>query len=407
MPPKAGSGRSAKNYCWTYNRPTDTSDDDWEELIERIQLVAEAEDVVYHVFQYERGSGTERDHLQGYTVLNRRCTMIGVKRDYFHGLNVWLTTARGTPQQNKVYCTKESTRISGPWEFGVVPGGQGRRSDLENAADVVQTRGPGQVAIDMPGVYIRHYRGLHALDAQLTRMNCPALRDQSNCAVIWGPTDLGKSHVACTMDSGFDTYIVPVQNTGNLWFDGYSGQRTIIFDDFDPGTVPYRTLLRICDRYRLELPIKGGFVMANWTNVVFTCNQPPNLWYPHELYEHGPLERRLGLVVQVSSRDECGLFKAAFITRFFPEIPLEEVFATVVPEVNPEVVGNRGQQPRETASQSDASMGPATELQDAHAFVGGFDPEALQAFEVGLEDELAAFESFDELTEPFGTFTEE
>ena len=401
---------SAKNYCWTYNRPGDTPDETWEALIERMKLVGEVAGVIYHVFQHERGDGTERDHLQGYTSLDRRCTMITVKRDFFMGLSVWLTPAKGTPQQNKTYCTKVSTRISGPWEFGAMPAASGRRTDLEDAAEIVQTRGPAQVAIDFPALYIRHYRGLHALDSQLQRLNAPVLRDPCNCAVMWGPTDLGKSHAATAMDSPLDTFIVPIQNTGNIWFDGYNGQRTVIFDDFDPKTVPFRTLLRICDRFRLEIPVKGGFVLASWTNVIFTANLPPHTWYNEaemrQIYRGGPLERRLGLVHSCATRPDCGLFKAAFITRFFPEIPLDEDSATVVPEVVPEVDGNIERQPRESVAETQDF--DFFETEDADAFVGGFDPEALDAYEAEIDAELAAFDLEDlDPTQPFGSFQEE
>lgn len=59
---------------------------------------------------------------------------------------------------------------------------------------------------------------------------------------------------------------------GNLWLDGYHGQKTIIFDEFY-GWIKYDLLLRICDRYPLQLPIKGGFVQCQATTFVFTSNK--------------------------------------------------------------------------------------------------------------------------------------
>ena len=42
---------------------------------------------------------------------------------------------KGTHEQAKQYCTKELTRVEGPWEFGrdLEPG---RRFDLENVAEI-------------------------------------------------------------------------------------------------------------------------------------------------------------------------------------------------------------------------------------------------------------------------------
>jgi len=398
---------SAKNWCWTYNRETGVLDDEWEQMVERFQSLGSVDEVVYLVFQQERGSGTSRDHLQGYVQLNRRCTMATVKRDVFMSTTVHLEKARGTPKQNHTYCTKDEGRVSGPWEFGTICDGQGARTDLKKAAELVKNSGAARVAEEMPSIYIRYSKGLHSLESQLRRSNTEVLRPPVSCAVLVGPTGVGKSHAAVTLDTAEETFIVPIQNTGALWFDGYNGQRTIIFDDFDTKCVPYRTLLRICDRYRLELPVKGGFVVANWSNVVFTANDPPNQWYQsEEPYHGGPLERRLGLVLDVFDRNACGLFRASYITTFYPEIPLESTGLTI-PEVEPEVAGNTEQQPRESVAESADSDAVAEMAQDfvagvEDAFVGGFNEEHLDDDWLSLEAELAALEP-ESLTEPFGS----
>ena len=52
--------------------------------------------------------------------------------------------ARGSEEQNKAYCTKEDTRESGPFEFGVYDkdaGKQGNRSDLAEIAMMARRRG--------------------------------------------------------------------------------------------------------------------------------------------------------------------------------------------------------------------------------------------------------------------------
>ncbi len=377
-------------------------------MVERFQTLGELEQVIYLVFQQERGSAEQRDHLQGYVQLSRRCSLAAVKRDVFMSCTVHLIVAKGSPQKNRTYCTKDEGRISGPYEFGEVQAGTGHRTDLDQAAELVRTQGAAQVARDFPAQYVRWNKGLKALEAQLQRFGASAMREVVNCAVLWGPTDLGKSHAAFTLDSPADTFVVPIQNSGALWFDGYEGQRTLIFDDFDPKTVPYRTLLRVCDRYRLELPVKGGFVVGKWRNVVFTANDPPAQWYQkEEPYEGGPLERRLGLVLPVFDRNACGLFKAAFITTFFEELVDNELKGPEGPEVDPEVAGNNvaaTSGPVAESADSDTVVFNTTvaEPEDADAFVGGFDVEALDEEWFSLEAELAALEPDSEVTEPFG-----
>lgn len=47
-----------------------------------------------------------------------------------------------------------------------------------------------------------------------------------------------------------------------LWFDWYFGQKRVVFDDFRPWWCRFDYLLRLLDRYKMLVPVKGGFV--NW-----------------------------------------------------------------------------------------------------------------------------------------------
>ncbi len=409
---------SSKNWCWTYNRPDETPDEVWDQLVDRMKSVIEEDGVNYLVFQAERGQ-QGREHLQGYIMLDRRCTLATVKRDFFHVNEIHLESARGSPSANKTYCTKNDGRVAGPFEFGTLQAASGARNDLYEAAVTAQTRGVAAVAADMPELYIRYHRGLNAYSQLNARLNAPAIRDNPCTAVIWGSTGLGKSHAAFSMDNPADTYVVPIQNKGALWFDGYEAQRTIIFDDFDPGTVPYRTLLRLLDRYRLEISVKGGFALAQWRNILITSNHPPSIWYPVSeagQYEGGPLERRLELIYPVENRLDCNAFAKVFQDRFYHEEASSEVSTPLtIPEVIPEVGGNTVPPPQQPVAESEILPQWAVDAQNAaetlFGFDGGFDPDALDAYESQLDAELAALgveeSSFDELTEPFGTYEEE
>ena len=93
---------------------------------------------------------------------------------------------------------------------------------------------------------------------------------------LWGETGTGKTRAACSGTYGDDWFIVPPDTRGAHWFDGYSGQKTIIFDDVDPTwQVPRPTWLRWLDGHALQVPVKGGFHHALWTTVVITSNFCP------------------------------------------------------------------------------------------------------------------------------------
>ncbi len=115
--------------------------------------------------------------------------------------------------------------------------------------------------------------------------------------VYWGSTGTGKSY-RC-LQEGIDwadvvPYYMPIlQEGGPVWTDGYLGDRAVIFEDFDGSQVPYRTLLRLLDRYPVKPPYKGGY--NNWCPqlILINSNLHPQMWYPKEVWACGPLERRL------------------------------------------------------------------------------------------------------------------
>lgn len=76
--------------------------------------------------QKEKAPETGREHFQGYLSLTAPMRLSGVKAilkdDTAH-----LEVCKGTPKQSWDYCTKEDTRIDGPWTYGEAPKGQGAR----------------------------------------------------------------------------------------------------------------------------------------------------------------------------------------------------------------------------------------------------------------------------------------
>ncbi len=78
------------------------------------------------------------------------------------------------------------------------------------------------------------------------------------------------------------------------WCDGYSGQADIVIEDF-AGSIEYRILLRMLDEYKLQMPVKGGFVAWAPERIWISSNLHPRDWYPSNNYDGGPLERRLEL----------------------------------------------------------------------------------------------------------------
>lgn len=127
---------SAKNWTITYNDAILATTTYVDNLIQRIPELLLSGGVGYLVLQSERGqSGT--DHIQGYVQFSARRTLKQVKETlepFFPGCH--LEKAKGSPEQNRTYCTKQETRTAGPWEFGSISK-PGKRNDIQEFVDAM------------------------------------------------------------------------------------------------------------------------------------------------------------------------------------------------------------------------------------------------------------------------------
>lgn len=168
------------------------------------------------------------------------------------------------------YCSKEESRIDGPWELGEKPE-QGRRNDLEMAAKMYLEVGEKEFAEEEPGIFVKHYKGLR----ELKSISMDTHRDPNKPPTViwlWGLAGTGKTRTA--IEAHWDYYI----KDGTRWWDGYEHQQAIIIDDFD-GEWPYRDLLRLLDRYPYQGQVKGGYKKINSPYIYITCEyEPKHFW---------------------------------------------------------------------------------------------------------------------------------
>jgi hypothetical protein len=245
--------------------------------------------VTYFVMQKERGAqGTE--HFQGYIHMANPVTMRAIKdiiNDRIH-----CEIARGNGQQNKDYCTKEEGRIDGPWEFGELPT-QGKRKDLELMRDAVVNDGKTReqlIMSDLCSTALRYDKAY----ATLRRIRAKKIGQQKpEVWVLWGATGAGKSRRARTLAPG------AYEKADGKWWDGYDGEESVIWDDFDPEQYPLRALLKITDYYGKKVEVKGSYDELIVTKIVFTSNIRPEHWYMNESQEHrDALLRRIDHIIE-------------------------------------------------------------------------------------------------------------
>lgn len=278
---------ASRRWCFTLNNP-ETDELKFPEVFVR-----------YAIWQRERGAeGTE--HLQGYIELNKpeRLSFMRnvVPRAHFE-------IAKGTRDQARDYCRKTDTRVAGPFEFGVwKAGGQGSRSDLNAVKELIDNgAGEQEIAESNFGTWCRNYRAFR----EYKRIKTEARNWEVSVQVFWGDPGTGKSRKA--MEENFGAYWKPKGN----WWDGYEQQETVIIDEFY-GWLPYDFLLRLCDRYPLNVEIKGGTVSFVAKKIIFTSNKHPDEWYTKENLDKRAFARRVTQLIRFTGDqqyDDTAVYK--------------------------------------------------------------------------------------------------
>lgn len=265
-----------RRWCFTWNNPPTL--EAWTLLPQGVTLL---------VWQAERGEqGTL--HLQGYVKTRASVSMGAVKR-LLDANEIHLEQARGQEKQCIDYCTKEDTRVEGPWRLGEEVS-QGARTDIANMAKLAMDGATDrQLAEADPVCFLRNNRGFAALRS--TRP--PPHRPNMHTIVLWGPPGTGKSH--WWHERFPDAYSVPLSMKGHVqWFTGYNGEKVIVFDDFR-GEVhrEISEVLHWLDVYPLLVRTNTGMVPAQWELVIFTSNVDPKDWYSAYSPQTDALMRRL------------------------------------------------------------------------------------------------------------------
>lgn len=290
----------------------------------------------YLVCQQERGAGTGRLHWQGYVQFTSAVRAPQV-RSLLSCAWAWVKPARGTPQQARAYCMKETTRVPGGdvIERGSIVETQGKRNDLDDVYSMIKG---GARMIDVldaqPTSFMRYTRGIQAASHLLrTAAASTTLRDPE-IIVVWGPPGSGKSKWVWDTYGGENMYTLSLSGSA-IWWDGYDGQETVLLDDY-AGQIPFRSLLNYTDRYPVQCPVKGSMVWLAATRIIFTSNLHWSCWYqadPTHRRDLAALQRRISMVRHVPA------WGAEHVVQMRGADPTDSALWVPLPEPTPHAPG--------------------------------------------------------------------
>jgi hypothetical protein len=227
----------------------------------------------YLIYSVEKGSNTERYHLQGYVAFKRKKTFNGAMNAL--QTHCHIEKARGSPQQNLDYISKEQP----PVIHGEMPTnvGQGQRSDILDFQKAVlnnEFKSWEEVMMSPDHCEIVAKRQRWARD--LFNISRKRLRKSEgfnvNKKVIWiyGDTGTGKTRFVYENTDADDLY---VYDPSSKWFDGYNGESVILVDDL--AQQRYQKIdwwLRFLQGYPLNVEIKGGYTVLQDKTIYITSN---------------------------------------------------------------------------------------------------------------------------------------
>lgn len=293
------SARQVRHWCFTLNNY----------LPEDITICRSLIDngAIYCCFQPEIGaSGTA--HIQGFVSFQNGRLLGGVRRAFHRGdgtATVHLEAMRGTAEQAIEYCSKDDTRDTNAdfafEEYGTRPrpgvGSKGGRSDvLAVGVDIKSGKGKRHVFTEHPDVFIRYHRGIEAAIA-LVQNDHP--RDfKTEVFWYWGPTGTGKSRKV-SEEVPVDAYWKSPEHS---WWDGYYGQEVVVLDDYRCDFCKFSQLLRIFDRYPLQVQVKGSTVQFLAKKIYVTSPRAPlEMWENRNAEDLNQLARRIEHVLHFPS----------------------------------------------------------------------------------------------------------
>jgi len=244
---------------------------------------------IYCKCQVERCPTTGKPHIQGYVKFGKQASFARI-RSTFPGIHA--ESCKGSPQQNIDYVSKSASRIAGPWQFGIPPI-QGKRKDLELVRQLISDGQSLPEIINNPDV--TSYQAMKGAE-MLFKYKKPKVR--TNQRVYWyhGSTGSGKTRAVYNF-AEVSRFEVWASAEDIRWFDGYSGEKVALIDDFRPSDAKFSWLLKVLDRWPIRVPVKGTHVCYEPEHIFVTCPYSPTECYKNrsdeDLYQ---LNRRINIV---------------------------------------------------------------------------------------------------------------
>lgn len=280
--------------------------------------------IVFGCGQLERAPETGTPHLQMYVVTKENPSNkngFGVKwmKENIHS-TAHLDKREGTHEEARDYCTlpeykgKPKEVLAGPWTVGEWSDTAGpSKGGKVNGSKILAVKKLIDEGAHEAELYQAHFGEMLRYQKNFERYRV-AMRSkhrtwQTKSVVLWGPPKTGKSkeawEVAIANFGEDDVYPLSLEE-GTVWWDGYSGQKCVVVEEFY-GQMKISYLLKLLDRYPLLVQTKGGMTPFVAEMMIFTSNEHPKMWYGKGVEPGAPSKIPLDVLRALDRRFEGSL----------------------------------------------------------------------------------------------------
>lgn len=249
------SSRS-RSWCFTVNNYND-------EELNILHKEKYKKQIAYAVIGEEIGENNT-PHLQGYVRFKNQKIFDQLKKIY---PRAHIELAKGSDNDNFNYCTKDNKYT----EIGE-KNTQGKRTDIDLIRQMVKEHKPmNEIAFAATS-----YQSLKHAETLMKYQDKPPSVKRN---ILWYYGEPGSGKTRLAIEQAGEDYYITMNNL--KWWDGYTGQKYIIVDDFRKDFCTFHELLRILDRYPYRVNTKGSsmWLQPTTTHIIITSAYHPQVVY--------------------------------------------------------------------------------------------------------------------------------
>jgi hypothetical protein len=241
-------------------------------------------DNYFAVYHY----GPEQDHIHFQLSFSSKKTFTFLKNQF--EAEVHIETTKTSPKQHFNYC------CNGHIEFQVIQTPQFKTFIVpEQQQDKIQELHLAlkscstflQFQDNYFSLFFKHFHLAAKYYAQHPPEHDALSRRDLEVFWYWGPTGTGKSYTAreeaanLCKENNWRFYTWPLQRPGQCWFEGYTGQEVVLFEEIRGNSFQFSHLLQLLDPYDLLVEVKGSSVMFTPRVIYLTSPYSPQQCFPN------------------------------------------------------------------------------------------------------------------------------